>query len=185
MGLIHWLHWLIGEGWPTIMWINVHFPYFHLSLIKMLYWMIWNNCEAEDNHATEFYLTVSQLTLAVRRNFGGSDEFDPLCEFQDCLQSGTLMEVLMLVMCCISNLRCCSFSCFQTLVCTYPSYILNNAFCTVRLSHMLHAVISLVLWNHHMFCNNIMPFYMYVFNHHFRSFLIWITATCRMMQILK
>ena len=57
----------------------------------MLYWLIWNNCDTD--HATEFYLTVSQLTLAVRRNFGGSDEFDPLCEFRDCLQSDTLMQV--------------------------------------------------------------------------------------------
>ena len=64
------------------------------SLIKMLYWVVRKNCEAADDPATDFYLTESQLVQAVRRNFGGSDEFDPLDEFQDCLQSDILEEVL-------------------------------------------------------------------------------------------
>ena len=66
------------------------------SLIKMLYWVVRKNCEAADDPATDFYLTKSQLVQAVRRNFGGSDEFDPLDEFQDCLQSDILEEVLIL-----------------------------------------------------------------------------------------
>ena len=64
----------------------------------MLYWLVWNNCENTDGQPTDFYLTVSQLTQAVRRNFGGSDEFDPLHEFHNCLQSDTLMQVLIVLM---------------------------------------------------------------------------------------
>ena len=59
----------------------------------MLYRVVWKNCEAEDAEETEFYLTKSQLTQAVLRNFGGSDELDPLEEFQDCLESDILEEV--------------------------------------------------------------------------------------------
>ena len=75
------------------------------SLIKMLYWVVRKNCEAADDPETDFYLTESQLIQAVRRNFGGSDEFDPLEEFQDCLQSDILEEVFVLyciVLYCIS-----------------------------------------------------------------------------------
>ena len=79
------------------------FYYFELSLIKMLYWVVYKNCRANDD--AENYLTVSQLIQAVRRNFGGSDEFDPLCEFHDCLQSDTLMQVRVVVMCCNSYLN--------------------------------------------------------------------------------
>ena len=63
------------------------------SLIKMLYWVVRKNSDAGDGRTTGLYLTESQLTQAVRRNFGGSDEFDPLDEFEDCLQSDILEEV--------------------------------------------------------------------------------------------
>ena len=59
----------------------------------MLYWVVRKNLEAGDGQAAGLYLTESQLIQAVRRNFGGSDEFDLLDEFQDCLQSDILMEV--------------------------------------------------------------------------------------------
>ena len=59
----------------------------------MLYWVVRKNLEADDGQTTDLCLTESQLIQAVRRNFGGSDELDPLDEFQDCLQSGILMEV--------------------------------------------------------------------------------------------
>ena len=94
MGLVHLLQWYVTT-----------YTYFQLSLIKMLYWVVWNNCETEDGRPTDFYLTESQLKQAVRRNFGGSDEFDSLHEFEDCLQSGSLMQVLIVVMYCISNLK--------------------------------------------------------------------------------
>ena len=67
------------------------------SLIKMLYWVVRKNCDAGDGRTTGLYLTESQLTQAVRRNFGGSDEFDPLDEFEDCLQSDILEEVCMYI----------------------------------------------------------------------------------------
>ncbi len=59
----------------------------------MLYWVVRKNLEAGDGQTTDLSLTESQLIQAVRRNFGGSDEFDPLDEFQNCLQSDILMEV--------------------------------------------------------------------------------------------
>ena len=59
----------------------------------MLYWVVRKNLEAGDGQTAGLYLTESQLIQAVRRNFGGFDEFDPFDEFQDCLQSGILMEV--------------------------------------------------------------------------------------------
>ena len=63
----------------------------------MLYWVVRNNSDAADDHPTGLYLTESQLTQAVLRNFGGSDEFNPLEEFQDCLQSDVLEEVIHVV----------------------------------------------------------------------------------------
>ena len=63
----------------------------------MLYWVVRKEHQA-DGQTTDLYLTKSQLIQAVRRNFGGSDEFDPLDEFQDCLQSGILKEVHLIVM---------------------------------------------------------------------------------------
>ena len=96
----------------------------------MLYWLVRKNCD--DEHATKFYLTASQLTLAVRRNFGGSDEFDPLCEFHNCLQSDALRQVctngghvlyLKLEMLFIYMLSKSS---------VHLPQLHNNAFCTVR-----------------------------------------------------
>ena len=66
------------------------------SLIKMLYWVVRKNCEAGDGQ-TGLYLTKRQLIQAVQRNFGGSDEFDPRDEFQDCLQSDTIVKVCVVV----------------------------------------------------------------------------------------
>ena len=63
----------------------------------MLYWVVRKNLEADDGQTAGLYLTKSQLIQAVRRNFGGSDEFDPLEEFQNCLQPDILEEVCMVV----------------------------------------------------------------------------------------
>ena len=63
----------------------------------MLYWVVRKNLEAGDGQSAGLYLTESQLIQAVRRNFGGSDEFDPRKEFQNCLQSDILMEVWIIV----------------------------------------------------------------------------------------
>ena len=70
----------------------------NFSLIKMLYWVVRRNCDTAGGQSTDLYLTESQLIQAVLRNFGGSDELDPLEEFQDCIQSDVLEEVLMVVM---------------------------------------------------------------------------------------
>ena len=54
----------------------------------MIYWLIKNNAldNNRDNEEEEVQLTVSQRQLehAILRNFGGSDEIDPLEEFEDC-----------------------------------------------------------------------------------------------------
>ena len=76
----------------------------------MLYWVVRKNCEAANDPETDFYLTESQLVQAVLRNFGGSDEFHPLEEFQDCLQSDILEEVFVFVLYCIA-LHCIALHC--------------------------------------------------------------------------
>ena len=64
----------------------------------MLYWVIRKNSDVTDGQSADLYiyLTESQLIHAVLRNFGGSDEFHPLEEFHDCLQSDVLEEVICL-----------------------------------------------------------------------------------------
>ena len=47
------------------------------SLIKMLYWLV----ETGD---TPYQLTSGQFKHAVLRNFGGTDDFNPVNSFQTC-----------------------------------------------------------------------------------------------------
>ena len=111
------------------------------SLVKMLYWVVRKNCPATDDEASHFFLTASQLTQAVRRNFGGSDEFDPLDEFQDCLQSDILEEVhihgshviISVIVYCISNLKYCPCLCMQNIQLHSPKHST-----TISYSHVFH-----------------------------------------------
>ena len=65
------------------------------SLIKMLYWLTKNNADDKPGYDEEMHCVLSQKQLkhAILRNFGGSDEIDPLEEFAACFTSKTFNVV--------------------------------------------------------------------------------------------